>query len=78
MKDDPRRGVVYADGSRGAWHPVPGRSVSDFKTGDSAMSLLDRDTGREIGRLVTCNGVRRLVPGRDVIRFHEQSPYEPD
>ena len=78
MKDDPRRGVVYADGSRGAWHPMPGRSVSDFKTGDSAMSLLDRDTGREIGRLVSHDGVRRLVPGRDVIRFHEQSPYEPD
>ena len=43
----------------------------DLRTGDTALSLLDRDSGREIGRLVIYGRARCLVPGRDVIRFHE-------
>ncbi|MFR0574915.1 hypothetical protein ACLUWS_06695 [Bifidobacterium boum] len=45
---------------------------------DAALPLLDRDSGREIGRLVIYGGARRLVPGRDVIRFHEITPAESD
>lgn len=50
----------------------------DLRAGDTVLSLLDRDSGRGIGRLVAYGGARRLIPGRDVIRFHEITPAELD
>ena len=50
-----------------AWQGWP---ATDLRTGDTALALLDRDSGRGIGHLVIY-GARRLVSGRDMIRFHE-------